>query len=83
MKHIQIKKPDIKGFFHKIKNLKKEDIKAHWKARKERRERILEQRRNSRFAKKMQPIYRFMDKFSIVFHCRSHLTIMESVWRQT
>lgn len=68
MKHIQIKKPDIKGFFHKIKNLKKEDIKAHWKARKERRERILEQRRNSRFAKKMQPVYRFMDKFSIVFH---------------
>lgn len=68
MKHIQIKKPDIKGFFHKIKNLKKEDIKAHWKARRERRERILEQRRNSRFAKKMQPVYRFMDKFSIVFH---------------
>lgn len=68
MKHIQIKKPDIKGFFKKIKNLKKEDIIEHRRARKERRERILEQRRNSRFAKKMQPIYRFMDRFSIVFH---------------
>ena len=31
MKKVHIKKPDIKGTFHKIKNLKKEDIKAHWK----------------------------------------------------
>ena len=68
MKHIQIKKPDIKGFFHKIKNLKKEDIKAHWEERKERRDRILEQRRNSKFAKKMQPVYRFMDRISLILH---------------
>ena len=27
IKHFKIKKPDIKGAFHKLKNLKKEDIK--------------------------------------------------------
>ena len=63
-----MKKPDIKGTFHKIKNLKKEDIKAHWKESKARRQRILEERRNSRFAKKMQSVYRFMNRFSLVFH---------------
>ena len=68
MKKVHIKKPDIKGTFHKIKNLKKEDIKAHWKESKARRQRILEERRNSRFAKKMQPVYRFMNRFSLVFH---------------
>lgn len=68
MKHIQIRKPDIKGFFHKIKNLKKEDVKAHFKEKKERRQRILEARRNSKFAKKMQPVYRFMNKISLILH---------------
>ena len=68
MKHIQIRKPDIKGFFHKIKNLKKEDVKAHWKERPDRRQQILEQRRNSKFAKKMQPVYRFMDRISLILH---------------
>ena len=67
MKKVHIKKPDIKGTFHKIKNLKKEDIKAHWKESKARRQRILEERRNSKFAKKMQPVYRFMNRFSLVF----------------
>ena len=28
MKKIHIKKPDIKGAFHKLKNLKTEDVKA-------------------------------------------------------
>ena len=32
---IKFKKPDIKGFFTKLKNLKKEDIKRHFKERKE------------------------------------------------
>ena len=68
MKRIHIKKPDIKGFFSKIKNLKKEDIKRHFKERKERRQRILEQRRNSRFAKKMQPVYKWMNWFSLPLH---------------
>ena len=56
MKKLQLKKPDIKGKIRKIKNLKKEDIIAYWKGRHERRERILEARRNSAFAKKMQPV---------------------------
>lgn len=65
MKRIQIKKPDIKGLWNKIRNLKKEDIKKAWKARKERRLQILEERRNSKFAKKMQPVYRVMNRISL------------------
>ena len=68
IKHFKIKKPDIKGAFHKLKNLKKEDIKEYYKARKERRKRILEERKNSAFAKKMKPVYQFMNRFSVVFH---------------
>lgn len=68
MKQIHIKKPNIRGFFHKIKNLNKEDIKASWQAKKARREHILEQRRNSKFAKKMQPVYRVMNLLSPLFH---------------
>ncbi len=56
MKHIQFKK------------IKKEDIKAYWKARKERRQAILEKRRNSAFAQKMKPVYKVMNQFSLVFH---------------
>lgn len=68
MKKLQLKKPDIKGKIRKIKNLKKEDVIAYWKSRHERRERILEARRNSAFAKKMQPVYAFMNRFSLIFH---------------
>lgn len=68
MKKLQLKKPDIKDKIRKIKNLKKEDVIAYWKGRHERRERILEARRNSAFAKKMQPVYAFMNRFSLIFH---------------
>ncbi|WP_334136617.1 LTA synthase family protein [Muricomes intestini] len=68
MKHIQIRKPDIKGFFRKIKNLNKEDIKAYRAARKERKRYALEQRRNSAFANKMKPVYSFMNKTALIFH---------------
>ena len=68
MKKLQLKKPDIKGKIRKIKNLKKEDVIAYWKGRHERRERILEARRNSAFAKNMQPVYAFMNRFSLIFH---------------
>ena len=68
MKKLQLKKPDIKGKIRKIKNLKKEDVIAYWKGGHERRERILEARRNSAFAKKMQPVYAFMNRFSLIFH---------------
>lgn len=65
---IHIKKPDIKGTFHKLKNMKKEDVKAYWKASRERRARIIEERRNSAFARKMKPVYKFMNRFSLLFH---------------
>ncbi|WP_138263080.1 LTA synthase family protein [[Clostridium] hylemonae] len=68
MMKIQIKRPDIKGTFHKLKNMNKEDVKAYWKTRKERRAMIIEQRRNSAFARKMKPVYKFMNRFSLLFH---------------
>ena len=68
MKKIRIKKPDIKGFFTKVRNLKKEDIIRHFKERKERRQRILEARRNGPFAKKMQPVYKWMNRLSLPLH---------------
>ena len=54
MKKIHLKKPDIKGKIQRLKNLKKEDVKAYWKERKERRARILEERPKSKFSKKMK-----------------------------
>ena len=68
MKRIHIKRPDIKGGIQRVKNLKPEDIKKYWKKRKERREQILEKRRNSPLAKKLAPCYKFMNQFSLVFH---------------
>lgn len=68
MKKIHVKKPDIKGAVQKLKNLKKEDVIAYWKAKRERRARIIEERRNSAFARKMKPVYKFMNRFSLVFH---------------
>lgn len=65
MKRIHIKKPDIKGFFFKVRNLKPSDIRIWFRERKERRQRILEARRNSPFAKKMQPVYAWMNIFSL------------------
>ena len=68
MKRIHIRKPDIKGFFVKIKNLKREDIKRHFQEKKERRRRILEERRCSSRAKKMQPVYKWMNRLSLPLH---------------
>lgn len=68
MKKIHITMPDVKGGLHKIKNLKREDVRAYWKAKRERRDRIIEERRNSAFAKKMKPVYKIMNRFSLVFH---------------
>ena len=78
MKKIHFKKPDIKGAFHKLKNLKKEDVKAYWKARKERRERIIEERRNSEFSRKMKPVYNVMNRFSLVSVSYTHLRAHET-----
>lgn len=67
-KKIQLKKPDIKGGIQKLKNIRPNDIKEYFKMRKVRREQILEKRRNSAFAKKMEPYYQFMNRFSLLFH---------------
>ena len=40
-----------------MKKLRKEEIIAYWKERRERRARILEERRNGAFAQKMKPVY--------------------------
>lgn len=68
MKLIHIRKPDIKGFFVKVRHLKKEDIKRHFREKKERRQKILEERRNGKFAKKMQPVYKWMNRLSLPLH---------------
>ena len=75
MKKFHVKKPDIKGAFHKLKNIKKEDVKVYWEAKRERRSRILEERRNSAFARKMQPVYKFMNRISLIFHALLACTI--------
>lgn len=71
MKKIQFKmpgKPDIKGTVHKLKNLKKEDAVRWRREHKERRARILEERRNSAFARKLKPVYLWMNRLSLLFH---------------
>ncbi|XCP87092.1 LTA synthase family protein [Roseburia hominis] len=65
MPKIHLKKPDFKGGFEKLKNIKFTDVKAYWKMRHERREKIIEKRRNSAFAKKMAPYYQIMNKVSL------------------
>ncbi len=47
-----------------MKKLRKEEVIAYWKERRERRARILEERRICAFAKKMKPVYQFMNRFS-------------------
>ena len=67
-KKFKLKKPDISGSIQKLKNLRMEDIKDYWKMKHERRERILEERRNSEFSRKMAPYYRLMNRFSLLLH---------------
>lgn len=59
--------------------IRKEDIKEYFRKRKERREEILEKRKNSAFAKKMEPIYKWMNIFSaplqFLWACIINLTI--------
>ncbi len=45
-----------------------ESIKGYLRQRKERRQRILEERKNSKFAKKMQPVYQWMNRLSLLLH---------------
>lgn len=48
--------------------ISKEDIKEYFRQRKERRQQILEKRKNGKFAQKMQPIYKWMNVFSLPLH---------------
>ncbi len=48
--------------------ISKEDIKAYFQQRKERRTAILEKRRNSAFARKMAPVYMWMNRLSLPLH---------------
>ena len=56
MKKIHFTKPDIKGKLKELRHMSKADIKEKHQRKKERRERILEERRNSAFARKMEPV---------------------------
>ena len=47
-------------------NISKESIKEYFQQRKQRRQEILEKQRNSKFAKKMAPVYLWMNRFSLV-----------------
>lgn len=62
------KRPDVKGAIYKLKNLKKEDVLRWRREHKERRARILEERRNSALAKKLKPVYLWMNRLSLLFH---------------
>nr|WP_294464494.1 LTA synthase family protein [uncultured Sellimonas sp.] len=68
MKKIHFKKPDIKGKIEGIRHLSREDLKESAKKRKERRQRILEERKNSAFSRKMAPVYKWMNIFSLPLH---------------
>lgn len=84
MKQIKFKKPDVKAWVSKakaikksdvkefasrqMKKLSKENIKAYRQEKKERRERILERRRNGKIATFFRPINKWIEKYSLVFH---------------
>ena len=51
-----------------MKKLSWNNIKEYEKKRKERRVRILEERRNSRWGKRLQPIYKVMNQWSLAMH---------------
>lgn len=68
MKRFQLKKMDIGGKIKTLRSMNKEDWKAWSLKRKENRERAIEARKNSAFARKMVPVYKFMNQFSLVFH---------------
>lgn len=57
----------IKSVIEKIKIVVGK-IKTYWKQRKERRAAIMEKRRNSAFAKKMAPVYMWMNRLSLILH---------------
>ncbi len=65
---MQIHKPDVKAGVEKLRHLNKEDIKEWRKARKERRERILEAKKNRPFNRMMRPVWKWMNRTSLIWH---------------
>ncbi len=68
MKKIKLKKPDIKAGFTKLKSLRASDIKDASKKYKQTRETRKAAFYESAAGKKLQAVYRFMNRFSIIFH---------------
>ena len=68
MGKIKFKKPDIKGCFGKLKSLKWADVKNGIRAMKKRQAEKEAAYRNSRFAQKMQKLYPYMNRYSLILH---------------
>ncbi len=68
MKINRIKAPDIKDWCTKMRNIKKEDVVIYWDKRKERREQILQKRKESKLGKFIEPFIQVFNRFSLVFH---------------
>jgi len=68
MKKFRFKKPNIKKNIYRLKNLKWKDVKAYQRARRARREKILNERQNSPFHQKMARIYKVMNWISLLLH---------------
>ena len=68
MGKIKFKKPDIKGCFGKLKSLKWADMKNGIRAMKKRQAEKEAAYRNSRFAQKMQKLYPYMNRYSLILH---------------
>lgn len=64
MKHIKINMDDIKKYIRE----KKECLKEKRREKKERREAYFEKRRNSKFGRKMAPVYLWMNRLSLPLH---------------
>lgn len=68
MKKIEIKKPDIKAGFQKIKSLRWSAIKDYYRKKQRIRLDKIEQRKNSAFGQKMQVVNHYLNLFSIFLH---------------
>lgn len=68
MKKIEIKKPDIKAGFQKIKSLRWSAVKDYYRKKQRIRLDKIEQRKNSAFGQKMQVVNHYLNMFSIFLH---------------
>lgn len=68
MGKIKFKKPDIKGGVCKLKSLRWADVKAGIGKLRKRQKEKEEAYHNSAFAKKLQKLYPYMNRFSLILH---------------